>query len=74
MDILDEITAHKRLEIAALKQRVPFSLLQKRVEDELESCPQPSMVQALLSSDTGIIAEFKRKSPSKGWIKEAAEL
>lgn len=73
MDILDEITAHKRLEIAVLKQRVPFSLLQKRVEDELESCPQPSMVQALLSSDTGIIAEFKRKSPSKGWIKEAGD-
>lgn len=70
MDILDEITAHKRLEVAALKQEVPLKALRVRVEAIASDWHQPSMAAALLASRTGIIAEFKRRSPSKGWIKE----
>ena len=52
MDILQEIVAHKHLELERL------------------CANKPSLREALLQSNTGIIAEFKRRSPSKGWIKE----
>lgn len=60
--ILDKIIANKRIEVAAkinlLGDRLPFKMIHGSV----------SMSKALLNSPTGIIAEFKRRSPSKGEI------
>ena len=64
-DILEQIIATKRQELPAIRAAVaPF------VDDGLAAVQRPSLRQALLNSPTGIIAEFKRRSPSKGWIKQ----
>lgn len=67
MDILEQIIAAKRLELPKIQ-----AAIQALSDDDLARlhAPKPSLRQALLDSPTGIIAEFKRRSPSKGWIKE----
>lgn len=70
-DILEEIVAHKRIEVAEQKEQMParqlYSIVEKMMAEGVEA---RSMSQALSQDAHGIIAEFKRKSPSKGWIKE----
>ena len=68
--ILDTIVAHKRKEVAARRELVPVKLL----ESSLYFNSQPlSLRQYLLRENgSGLIAEFKRKSPSKGWINQYA--
>ena len=71
MDILEEIVAHKRIEVAEQKEQTPPRKLFAEVERIMsEGVTKRSLSQALTENDFGIIAEFKRKSPSKGWIKE----
>ena len=68
-DVLDEIVAHKRVEVQQFKEQLPEREIHRRVESVLGN-PVASLRKALLASESGIISEFKRKSPSKGWIKE----
>lgn len=72
MDILEEIVANKRVEVEAAKMAVAPAVMHKQVEAILDFSVA-SMKNALTASDSGIIAEFKRKSPSKGWIKEEGQ-
>lgn len=76
-DILDDIMEYKKIEVEQQKQNLPPAELYRWVEQmktDASLRPRRSMSRALASSDTGIIAEFKRRSPSKGWINESASL
>lgn len=70
MNILDRIVADKNKEINERKAALTISYLESR-ESFARECL--SMKKALMTSPSGIIAEFKRKSPSKGWIHAEAD-
>lgn len=69
-DILSEIIANKRFEVDLQKQSISLEQLQNSLETTVK---QRSLKEALKSSSSGIIAEFKRRSPSKGWINRKAQ-
>lgn len=71
-DILKQIIETKKTEVEAAKQTIPYEVL-------LNQCaampPETrSMRQSILSHRGGIISEFKRRSPSKNWIKREARV
>jgi indole-3-glycerol phosphate synthase len=73
MDILETIVANKRLEVMRQKEAVPLEMLLSLSAQRLNT-RTVSMHKALASSPSGIIAEFKRRSPSKGWLHPAARV
>ena len=72
MTILDKIIAFKKQEISKIKAEVP---VQKLVESPNFKRQGFSLKSSLLEvGSTGIIAEFKRQSPSKGIINDKATI
>ena len=70
MNILDQIIENKRKEVAQRKSVTTVSMLSA---SNLFNRNTISLVSRLLdSTSTGIIAEFKRRSPSKGIINNTA--
>jgi len=72
MTILDKIIAFKKKEVAKIKADVPVKRL---VESPLFHREPISLRKSLMEvNSTGIIAEFKRQSPSKGIINDKATI
>jgi indole-3-glycerol phosphate synthase len=68
MDILETIVAAKRKEIEPFKLKSPIERFER--DGFFWKVRNRSLVDNLLMpGSNGIIAEFKRKSPSKGWFK-----
>src|SRR6476661_966224 len=72
MNILETIIAHKIKEVEERKAEQPVAALE---ESPLFHQPCRSLKAALLDrGKTGIIAEFKRRSPSKGIINDRVDI
>jgi indole-3-glycerol phosphate synthase len=69
MTILDKIIAYKKREVRARKDAIPAAVLSSSTLFERST---RSLSDALKNSNTGIIAEFKRCSPSKSVINKNA--
>lgn len=65
MNILDKIVQDKRIEVAFRKRLIPIKQLEQSLLFQRETI---SLVSKLQNSNSGIIAEHKRRSPSKSII------
>lgn len=71
--ILDTIVAQKRLEIAQLYQQHDLSVLRTSVSATAKSF-YSRLAAARAQQSPFFICEFKRRSPSEGWINEHADV
>ncbi|MBT8307311.1 MAG: indole-3-glycerol phosphate synthase TrpC, partial [Maribacter sp.] len=67
MNILDRIVVNKREEVNLKKELIPYSQLENAILFKRKTL---SLANSLRNSATGIIAEHKRRSPSKAVINQ----
>ncbi len=70
--ILDDILIEKRRAVSSARLRTPLAEIEARAA---AIAPARSFLASLRSArGIACIAEFKRRSPSKGWIRQAADV
>ncbi|HSD46762.1 MAG TPA: indole-3-glycerol phosphate synthase TrpC [Pyrinomonadaceae bacterium] len=74
MNVLSEIIAKKRQRVTRAKELVAFDELRRQALAKRETAKPHALRAALERDGVNIIAEFKRRSPSKGVIREDADL
>jgi indole-3-glycerol phosphate synthase len=74
MNILSEIVAKKRGRVEETKRRVPLEAIRRERLAKRSDAEAHALRRALQRDGINIIAEFKRRSPSKGIIRRDAEL
>ncbi|HET6974232.1 MAG TPA: indole-3-glycerol phosphate synthase TrpC, partial [Pyrinomonadaceae bacterium] len=74
MDILSEIIAKKRERLLVEKNAVPIDEMRRRALEVRSSATAYALTTALRRDEINVIAEFKRRSPSKGIIRPDADL
>ena len=73
MDILSQIIAQKRQRVDSAKNADPIEALREQAIAARATAKPHALRDALKNERINIIAEFKRRSPSKGPIKENAD-
>ena len=71
-NILNTIIQHKLIEVAARKKEI--SIVQLEAMPKFGQKPVSLKASIQQADKTGIIAEFKRQSPSKGIINDQADV
>jgi indole-3-glycerol phosphate synthase len=74
MSVLTEILARKRERVNAAKKTIPLSKVREQAVETRKIFERHRLLSALQQDQLNVIAEFKRRSPSKGVIRANADV